>query len=144
MLNLPYMQVNPDKFVSAFFLTFSGNCKEALTFYQTCFGGIVRFETFEKAIERYVETPVICGSLVSDHIIIHGSDLVHNEGRILGNYMAICLQCADTDIRKALIEKLEFNKEFFPARNHDERLIEITDKFDVRWVLYASPLKFDA
>jgi len=126
---------NCDQLVSAVFLTFSGNCKEALTFYQTCFGGTLRFETFEKELQGYTEMPVVSASLVSNTIVIHGSDLVHNEGRISGNHMAIFIQCTDIEARGALIEKLESNKKVPFARNDDERLIEITDAFDIRWVL---------
>jgi len=128
---------NQDKFVSAVFLTFSGDCREALTFYQTCFGGTLRFETFEKVLQGYTEMPVVIGSLVSDPIVIHGSDLVHNEGRITGNHMAIFIQCVNIELRKALIEKLEFNKKEEDTRNYHEKLIEITDAFEVRWVLYV-------
>ena len=123
------------QFVSAVFLTFSGNCKEALTYYQTCFGGKLHFEIFEKKLQGYVQSPVICGSLVADNITIHGSDLVHNEGRIVGNYMAIFLKCTGVDERKGLIQKLEYKSA--PAKNYDEKLIEITDAFDVRWVLHV-------
>jgi len=125
------------KFVSAVFLTFSGNCREALTFYQTCFGGTLQFKTFEKEVSGYTEMPVISGSLVSEGIVIHGSDLVHNDGRILGNYIAIFIQCTNASIRKEFIEKLTCSKKSFFARNDDEKLIEITDAFDVRWVLYV-------
>lgn len=121
---------------AAIFITFSGNCKKALHFYQTCFGGLLQFETFEKEIHGYTEKPIVCGSLVSDHIIIHGSDLVHTEGRKLGNYISIFLQCESPDHRKELIEKLEFdNKNFFFNNYEDQSLVEITDAFDVRWVL---------
>lgn len=126
---------NHRKFESAVFLTFSGNCKEALTFYQTCFGGKVQFETFEKQLQGFTESPVVCGSLVSDCIVIYGSDMVHDEGRIPGNYMAIFIKCSDIDFRRTLIEKLEFNKRVFSDRSYNERLIEITDAFDVRWIL---------
>lgn len=129
--------LNHHKFVSAVFLTFSGNCREALTFYQTCFGGKLQFETFEKVLQGYTEMPVIAGSLVSDSIIIHGSDLVYNEGRLPGNHMAIFIQCTDIEFRRALIEKLEFNPNTRGAGNHGEKLIEITDAFEVRWILYA-------
>ncbi|MES2419108.1 MAG: glyoxalase, partial [Bacteroidota bacterium] len=98
-----------DKLISAVFITFSGNCKKALTFYQTCFGGLLQFELFEKELPGYPEMPVVNGSLVSDRIVIHGSDLIHNEGRKLGNYMAIFLHCKNTAERKTLIEKLEAN-----------------------------------
>ncbi|HEY1024671.1 MAG TPA: glyoxalase [Sphingobacteriaceae bacterium] len=120
----------------AVFITFSGNCKKALTFYQTCFGGTLQFETFEQKLQGYTEMPVVSGSLVSDSITIHGSDLVHNEGRVLGNYMSIFLHCTDVYDRKELIGKLEVNKNKPFFTNHDDRkLIEITDAFDVRWIL---------
>jgi len=126
------------KFVSAVFLTFSGNCREALTFYQTCFGGALQFKSFEKQLDGYGAMPVVSGSLVAESIVIHGSDLVHNEGRILGNYMAIFIHCTDTYVRKKLAEKLEFGKNDSLIRNYDDdQLIEIIDAFDVRWILYV-------
>jgi len=125
-----------DKSVSAIFITFSGNCREALTFYQTCFGGTLQVEAFEKELQGYTEMPVVIGSLVSDRIVIHGSDLVHNEGRTLGNYMSIFLHCTNTRDRQALIEKLEVNEKNLSARNDDDqKLVEVTDAFDVRWIL---------
>ena len=127
---------NHGKFVSAIFITFSGNCRKALTFYQTCFGGTLQFKTFEKEIAGYTEMPVVSGSLVSDSIIIHGSDLVHNEGRTRGNYIAVFLQCKTVDERKALTGKLELYKTSFAAKNDDDqKLVEVIDAFDVRWVL---------
>jgi uncharacterized glyoxalase superfamily protein PhnB len=125
-----------DKLISAVFITFSGNCKKALSFYQSCFGGVLQFKTFEKELQGYTEMPVVSGSLVSDKIIIHGSDLVHNEGRKLGNYISIFLHCKNIYERKELIEKLEFDKENGLVNNHDDqKLVELTDRFDVRWIL---------
>lgn len=125
-----------NKLTSGVFITFSGNCDKALRFYQTCFGGTLQFETFEKELKGYTELPVVSGSLVSDRIIIHGSDLVHNEGRKVGNYISIFLLCEDTVDRNELIKKLEFNKKEPPVNNFDDKkLVEITDAFDVRWVL---------
>src|SRR5690606_1066851 len=126
----------PNQLVSAIFITFSGNCRKALTFYQACFGGVLQFETFEKELPGYTEMPVVSGSLVSDRIIIHGSDLVHNEGRKLGNYISVFLPCKNAHDRKELLEKLEGYKKNFPAGNDDDqKLIEVTDAFDVRWIL---------
>jgi len=130
------IEYNHAKLISAIFITFSGNCKKALSFYQTCFGGLLQFETFEKEMSGFIEMPVVSGSLVSDRIIIHGSDLVHNEGRKLGNYISIFLSCKNSDDRKGLIEKLTFDKKKPFANAYDEqKLIEITDTFDVRWIL---------
>ena len=128
--------VECDKFASAVFLTFSGNCKKALTFYQTCFGGTLRFEAFGQELQGFTEMPVVSGSLVSDRIVIYGSDLVHDEGRKLGNYMAIFLPFKNRMERRTFLEKLEFEKrELFVPDKDDQKLIEVTDAFDVRWVL---------
>ena len=127
---------NSDKLTSGIFITFSGNCKRALTFYQTCFGGMLHFETFDRELQGYTEKPVISGSLVSDSIVIHGSDLVHNEGRKIGNYLSIFLQCKNTDDRKILIEKIKSGHRDLSYRNYEEQvLIEVTDAFDVTWIL---------
>lgn len=126
---------NSDRLTCRIFITFSGNCKKALTFYQTCFGGTLSFETFDKELRGYTETPIIHGSLVSDIIVIHGSDLVHNEGRKIGNYLSIFLPCKNTDDRKMLIEKLGSGARDIATQNDEEdRLIEVMDAFDVRWV----------
>jgi PhnB protein len=125
-----------DKFATAVFLTFSGNCQQALTLYQACFGGSLRFETFGHKIPGYREWPVVSGSLVSERVVIHGSDLVHDEGRKLGNYMAIFLSCKNALERKALVEKLHADPKGLPAAlDNNQKLIEIRDAFDVRWVL---------
>lgn len=127
---------NSNKLISGIFITFSGNCKRALTFYQTCFGGTLHFETFDRELQGFTEKPVISGSLVSDSIVIHGSDLVHNEGRKIGNYLSIFLRCKNTDDRKILIEKIKSGHRGLSYRNYEEQvLIEVTDAFDVTWVL---------
>jgi hypothetical protein len=61
---------------------------------------------------------------------------VHNEGRKLGNYISIFLHCDNTYDRKELLKKLQSGK-YFSNGGHDEdqKLIEVTDAFDVRWVL---------
>lgn len=137
MLNVPAMSnATTGRFMSAIFITFPGNCRTALTYYQTCFGGTLQFETFDMQSAGYAELPVVSGSLVSDSVTIYGSDLVHDEGRTLGNYLSIFLHCKNTADRKALIEKLRFYKQHFFTENDDEqKLVELTDAFDVRWVL---------
>jgi PhnB protein len=127
---------NRSRLVSSVFITFPGNCKKALSFYQGCFGGKLHLQTFKKQANGFPEAPVVSGSLISDSVIIHGSDLVHSEGRKLGNYIAIYLQCRDTNERSALINKLEAStNNNAPADIQEQKLIEFTDAYDVRWIL---------
>jgi len=118
------------------FITFPGNCKKALRFYQSCFGGHLYIQTFEEKIQGYKEMPVITGSLVSDRIVIHGSDLVQNEGRKIGNYLSVFLNFDHAAERRILIEKLRPQCHTIPMQNEEgQKLIELTDAFDVRWIL---------
>lgn len=127
---------NNTKLRSAIFITFPGNCKKALTFYQACFGGKLQFQIFEKDLHDFTAILVISGSLVSDRIIMYGSDLVHDEGRIPGNHMSVFLLCKNNYDRKVLTEKLAFdNNNLFIKYSDNQKLIEVTDAFDVRWVL---------
>jgi len=126
---------NDETLKSGIFITFSGNCKEALMLYQACFGGDLYLETFDQELDGYAEKPVIRGALFSDSIVIHGSDLVHDEGRKIGNYLSVFLPCKDAGHRNALIAKLKPVAGPATIDNEDQQLIEITDAFDVRWVL---------
>lgn len=118
------------------FITFPGNCKKALSFYQSCFGGHLYIQTFEEKIQGYREMPVINGSLVSDRIIIHGSDLVQNEGRKIGNYLSVFLNFDHAAERRTLMEKLNPQcSTILPQDSEEQKLIELTDAFDVRWIL---------
>lgn len=122
------------KSVSAVFITFSGNCREALTHYQICFGGSLQFETFETP--GFTAAPVVIGSFFSDRIVIYGSDLVHLEGRIIGNYMAVFVHCSTAYERQTIIEKLGSKNECANRiTDHSQKLLEITDSFGVRWIM---------
>lgn len=136
MTDLTVTATTGSNVMTAIFITFSGNCRKALTFYQTCFGGTLQFETFEGVLEGYTEMPVVSGSLVSNGITIYGSDLVYNEGRIVGNYLSIFLHCKNMEDRRVLIEKLSGNKSNLVAKyDVGQKLVEVTDAFDVRWLL---------
>ncbi len=124
-----------ERLQSGIFITFSGNCRAALTFYQACFGGTLHFDMFDQPLQGYAETPVVSATLVSERIVIYGSDLVHNEGRKLGNYVAVFMPCQDTVERAELITRLTSRKNKKEDQNTMDKFIEVTDLFNVRWVL---------
>lgn len=117
------------------FITLAGNCKEAFTFYQSCFGGELFFEILDIPLNQYPNNPVISGSLISERIVLHGSDLVHDEGYQIGNQLAIYFPCRNSSERFRLIIQLGGNVEDSSVELKKQRLIEITDIFGVRWIL---------
>jgi len=127
-------ELDKTRLVSAIFVTFSGNCRKALTFYQSCFGGKLKFRYLDDPLPGFGERPVIIGSLVSECVTIYGSDLVHQEGRKVGNYVSVFLNCESNHHRNTLLGKLVADTNL-PVGEEDLPLIEITDNFDVKWIL---------
>ena len=119
---------------TAVFITFSGNCRLALTHYQTCLGGTLEFNLFEHELPGYNIVPVVFGVLKTSHIHIYGSDLGPEEGRAPGNHMSIFLVCSNEQIRRDIIEKLvhPLSK---PKPSSASHLTECVDQFDVHWVI---------
>ena len=123
-----------EKIRSAFFITFNGNCKRALTLYQSCFGGKLVFENLTPSM-GLTEIPVVSGCLVSEGIIIYGSDLGHDEGRRPGNHMAFYIHCSSVKERLSLIKKIDSCERYstYEALGR-QKLIEVTDAFGVVWI----------
>lgn len=117
------------------FITFSGNCHKALTFYQSCFGGVLHFEMFDSMTVENPERPVVNASLTSKSIIIYGSDMVHDEGRKTGNHVAVFLMCRNASERMILVKKLTALHHLLATASEQDKLMEVTDAFDVRWIL---------
>lgn len=125
------------RWTSAVFIAFAGNCRQALFYYQQCFGGTLRIETVDLGVLGSGEKPVLTGTLVADTIVISGSDLVHTEGRTVGNHMAIFYDCGNRVQRRQLVEMLGCHPRYRQATDLDQPLIEVVDPFDVRWILAA-------
>lgn len=120
---------------SAVFITFSGNCRQAFTSYHACFGGELQVETFEQEVEGFPEKPVLKAVLKSPKLVLYGSDLVHNEGRRTGNYMAVLVSCNSEQERCYYLKQLHVASLHHQSlTNEGQALIEIVDRFDVRWM----------
>jgi len=120
---------------SGVFITFSGNCRRALTFYQSCFGGTLHFDRLDKKINGFSELPIVSASLTSPSVVIYGSDLVHDDGRKIGNYLSVFLPCTNVIDRGRLVTKLAAGRQAVLGNNETDQLVEVTDIFDVRWIL---------
>ena len=131
------VQINQDmeELRSGVFITFPGNCRKALTFYQTCFGGTLQFDMFDRAVSGNAEIPIVSASLIAPHLVIYGSDLVHDEGRKVGNYVSVLLPCQSVAIRKELVKKLSRSDRSILGNRDQDKLVEVIDSFDVRWIL---------
>ena len=125
------------------YLSFSGNCREALAFYKVCLGGALSLQTvagspMEAGCPGAMKHQILHGSLTRNGLILMGSDMVGPEGLMKGNNISLSLSCSS---------EREINQ-FFSALSEGGKVIEplklqfwgamfgvLTDKFGIRWML---------
>lgn len=105
------------------YLTFNGNCREAMGFYKECFGG-------ELSLQTIAETPMAarCPSGMQQHImhsalikgdlLLMATDMVGPAGFMQGSDMAVSLDFDDEQEIKTCFEKLSAGGNIFePLRD---------------------------
>jgi PhnB protein len=126
------------------YLTFNGNCREAMTFYRECLGGELSFQTIaESPLSEKMPEPmkscILHAALVNGERIIMGTDLVSNKGLIKGNAVAMILNCSSEDEIKSIYRKLaEGGEENHPLEPGFWGALfgDLTDKYGNNWVLH--------
>jgi PhnB protein len=125
----------------AVYLLFNGNCRQAFSYYQTCFGGELHVQTLGDTpdgigMSKQMRKTVIWATLKNGYFKLVGTDLV-GEGRIIaGNKASILIGCSSFTERTRLINKL-IGRNFCSTENTNA-LINITDKYSINWVLSVS------
>ena len=123
------------------YLTFSGNCREAMLFYQKCLGGELVLQTIgdsplAKQLPAKMKEFILHATLTKNELILMGSDMVAEGGLIKGN--AVSINCSSEKEIKAFYNKLS------AGGNADHPLEDtfwgalfgdLTDKYGNHWLL---------
>jgi PhnB protein len=80
------------------YLTFNGNCREAMMFYKECLGGELSLQTVGESplsgkMPAKMKSCILHASLVNGSLVLMGSDMVADTGLIKGNAVSLVLQC---------------------------------------------------
>ena len=96
-------QLNP-------YLSFSGNCQEAMSFYQNFLGGELAMQRFADSplashVPAEVQQYIVHSTLTSDALTIMASDASGMRGPLaVGENVALCLNCSsDEEITRLFI-----------------------------------------
>lgn len=124
------------------YLTFNGNCREAMEFYQECVGGELRFQTLGESpktekLPKHMKEYIVQASLKKDKLVLMGTDMA-NEELLRGNSISILLNCEDKERIKAYYQNLEVGgKPTHPLQEtHWGNLFGgLTDKYGNHWLL---------
>tara|TARA_R110000868_G_scaffold29813_1_gene110677 strand:- start:1361 stop:1765 length:405 start_codon:yes stop_codon:yes gene_type:complete len=126
------------------YLTFNGNCKEAMEFYQSCLGG-------KLDVKSLIETPVgdrfpdelkklvVNASLKKDNIVLMGTDLRDDE-LVNGNSVSILLNSKDEAQIRLYYEKLvKDGLETYPLQEtyKGDLFGGLTDRYGHHWLFHC-------
>lgn len=132
---------------SVTYLTFNGNCNEAMNFYRDCLGGELR-------VQRIGDTPnarnlppaikhfIVHATLQKDNILIMGSDMIEDDGLKRGNTMSILLECDNQQEMHHYYGRLaDRGKATHPITSTFWGAFfgGLTDRFGHRWLFHCKP-----
>jgi len=130
------------------YLTFSGNCREAMTFYKECLGGELTLQTVGESpmaeqMPTQMKQSILHSTLTSGSIVLMATDMVTKDGLIKGNALSLMLNCGSEEEIKDYYTKLSAGGEAtHPLENTfwNATFGALTDKFGNHWILnYTSP-----
>lgn len=125
------------------YLTFNGNCREAMLFYQKCLGGKLVLQTIgDSPLAKHMPVKmkefILHSTLTKEELILMGSDMVAETGLIKGNAVSLSVNCrSEKEIRS-------FYKKLSAGGNADHPLEntfwgalfgDLTDKYGNHWLL---------
>lgn len=125
------------------YLTFSGNCREAMTFYKKCLGGDLVFQTIGESpladkMPPKMRDCILHATLTRGTLVLMGSDMVSQTGLIRGNSVSLSLHCDSEKEVKTLYKKLSAGGNAdHPLENTFWGAIfgDLTDRFGNHWLV---------
>jgi PhnB protein len=125
------------------YLTFNGNCREAMTFYQECLGGELLFQTvgespLAKKMPAKMKACILHATLTKGKLVLMGSDMVPESGLVKGNSVSLSINCDSEEEIKKFYKKLsKGGKADHPLEDTFWGALfgNLTDKFGNHWLL---------
>jgi len=122
------------------YLTFNGNCREAMEFYKECFGGELMIQTFGDApMETTPESKdrIMHARLQNGDLILMASDGMPGQAPIQGTNVTISVQSASKEEQEKYFNKMaEGGKITMPLADTfwGAYFGMLTDKFGMHWM----------
>jgi PhnB protein len=125
------------------YLTFNGNCREAMTFYRDCLGGELNFQTVGESplsdkMPTQMKDCILHATLTNDGLILMGSDMVNEKGLVKGNAVSLSLNCSsEEEIKSCYIKLSNAGLQNHPLEDSFWGALfgDLTDKFGNHWIL---------
>ncbi len=131
------------------YLSFNGNCREAMTFYKDCLGGKLTLQTIGESpladkMPPQMKESIVHATLIKGDLVLMASDMIGEKGLLKGNAVSLMLNCETEKEIKKYYAKLS-------AGGHATHPLQIsfwgalfgdlTDKFGNQWLLHFDKTK---
>ena len=125
------------------YLTFNGNCRDAMSFYKDCLGGELTLQTIGESplADRMPEAMRNCilhSTLTNDSLLLLGSDMAPSSGLVRGNAVSLSLDCvSEEEIRECFRKLSSGGRTDYPIEETFWGALfgGLTDKFGNHWLL---------
>lgn len=137
--NMNKLRINP-------YLTFNGNCREAMTFYKECIGAELMMQTIEQSPMAKdmpnMKDKIMHACLSKDkEVLLLASDFFMGESLVNGNTVSLTLNFINEEELSSVFKKLaeggkvtmELSETFWAKRYG-----ELVDKFGIKWLFNCS------
>lgn len=126
------------------YLTFNGNCRQAMRFYQKCLGGKLVFQSIGDSplshkMPKEMKKYILHATLIKENLILMASDMVGEKGLIKGNAVSLMLDCKSKSEINSIYKKLSVGGKQTHALEISfwgALLGNITDKYGNHWLLH--------
>jgi PhnB protein len=126
------------------YLTFNGNCRSAMTFYQQCLGGELTFQVvgespLSEAMPKEMKECILHSTLVNGDLMLMASDMVDEQGLAKGNAISMMINCSSEEETRNVFSSLSSGGQ----ENHPLEMTfwgalfgDLTDQFGNHWMVH--------
>ncbi len=126
------------------YLTFNGNCREAMSFYQSCWGGKLMIQTVGESpmadkIPPQMKDYILHATLSMGNWSLMASDMVNEQGLVKGNAVSLLLDCSsEAEIKSIYAQLSEGGQAVHPLEDTFWGALfgDLKDKFGNNWLLH--------
>lgn len=131
------------------YLTFNGNCREAMAFYQQCLGGELQLQTVGESpladkLPPQMKDLILHGRLSNGSLVLMGSDMVSEDGLTKGNNVSLMLDCSsEEEIRRYYATLVAGGRATHTLENSFWGALfgDLIDKYGHQWLLHYDSSK---
>lgn len=126
------------------YLTFSGNCREAMNFYKDCLGGELSLQTIGESpmadkMPAQMKDCILHAILTKGDLVLMASDMVSEKGLQKGNTVSLMLDCnSEEEINRCYKMLSEEGEPTHPLEISfwGAYFGDLTDKYGNHWLLH--------